>query len=156
MRFWQRLTARRDGQPLPAEIYISLVDALFKDTRSLFLGSLAASITALITALKTGEQALYLCSVAIVIVACMRALDVQAYVKRRPDLTTSEEARRWELRYVVGAAAHVSLMGIWCLVAFAKTSDPFVQMFSFSLTIAYMIGISGRNFASNLLVTAQI
>ena len=31
MRFWQRLTARRDGQPLPAEIYISLVDALFKD-----------------------------------------------------------------------------------------------------------------------------
>ena len=47
-------------------------------------------------------------------------------------------------------------MGIWCLVAFAKTSDPFVQLFSFSLTLAYMIGISGRNFASNLLVTAQI
>ena len=47
-------------------------------------------------------------------------------------------------------------MGIWCLLAFAKTSDPFVQIFSFSLTLAYMIGISGRNFASNLLVTAQI
>ena len=157
MRFWQRLTAHRDGgQPLPAEIYLSLVDALFKDSRSLFVGSLAASITALITAWKTGEQALYLCSVAIVIVACMRALDVQAYAARRPLLTTSEEARQWELRYVVGAAAHVSLMGIWCLVAFAKTSDPFVQIFSFSLTIAYMIGISGRNFASNLLVTAQI
>ena len=31
-----------------------------------------------------------------------------------------------------------------------------MQIFSFSLTIAYMIGISGRNFASNLLVTAQI
>ena len=157
MGFWQRLTAHRDGgQPLPAEIYLSLVDALFKDTRSLFVGSLAASITALITAWKTGEQALYLCSVAIVIVACMRALDVRAYAARRPLLTTSEEARQWELRYVVGAAAHVSLMGIWCLVAFAKTSDPFVQIFSFSLTIAYMIGISGRNFASNLLVTAQI
>src|SRR5882672_4109149 len=157
MKFWQRpMAPRGDGQTLPAEIYISLVDALFKDQRSLFLGSLAASITALITAWKTGEQALYLCSVAMVIVACMRALDVQAYVKRRPQLTSIAEARRWELRYVVGAAAHVSLMGIWCLVAFAKTSDPFVQIFSFSLTIAYMIGISGRNFASNLLVTAQI
>ena len=55
-----------------------------------------------------------------------------------------------------GAAAHVSLMGIWCLLAFVKTSDPFVQIFSFSMTLAYMIGISGRNFASNLLVTAQI
>src|SRR4029450_13183638 len=86
----------------------------------------------------------------------MRELDVQAYVKRRPHLTTIEETRQWELRYVVGAAAHVCLMGIWGLVAFAKTTDPFVQIFSFSLTLAYMIGISGRNFASNLLVTAQI
>ena len=90
MRFWKRLTAHRDdAQPLPAEIYISLVDALFKDSRSLYVGSLAASITALITAWKTGEQALYLCTVAIVIVTCMRALDVQAYAKRRPFLTTS-------------------------------------------------------------------
>jgi hypothetical protein len=47
-------------------------------------------------------------------------------------------------------------MGIWCLLAFMKTSDPFVQIFAFSMTLAYMIGISGRNFASNLLVTAQI
>jgi diguanylate cyclase (GGDEF)-like protein len=31
-----------------------------------------------------------------------------------------------------------------------------VQIFSFALTLAYMIGISGRNFASNLLVLAQI
>ena len=136
--------ASRRCSAVAGQIYISLVDALFKDTRSLFVGSLAASITALITAWKTGEQALYLCSVAMVIVACMRALDVQAYVKRRPQLTTIEEARQWELRYVVGAAAHVCLMGIWCLVAFAKTTDPFVDIFSFSLTIAYMIGISGR------------
>ena len=156
MWFWQRLTARRDGQPLPAEIYISLVDALFKDFPSLLVGSLAASITALITAWKTGEQALYLCSVAMLVVACVRALDVRAYPRHRPLVTGIDEARRWELRYVVGAAAHVSLMGIWCLLAFAKTSDPFVQIFSFSLTLAYMIGISGRNFASNLLVTAQI
>jgi hypothetical protein len=85
------------------------------------------------------------------------ALDVHAYVKHRPLLATSEQARRWEQRYVFGAAAHVLLMGIWCLAAFAKTSDPFVQISSFSLTIAYRIGISGRNFAaSNLLVTALI
>ena len=156
MGFWQRLAASRDAQRLPAELYISMVDALFKDARSLLIGSLAACITALITAWKTGEQAIYLCSVAMLVVAGMRALDVSAFVRRRPQLTTPAEAQRWELRYVTGAAAHVSLMGIWCLLAFAKTSDPFVQIFSFSLTLAYMIGISGRNFASNLLVTAQI
>jgi diguanylate cyclase (GGDEF)-like protein len=156
MKLWQRLMRPRDGQPLPSEIYISLVDALFKDPHSLFVGSLAASITALITAWKTGEQALYLCSAAIAIVACARAIDVRAYAQQRPQLTDIEQARQWELRYVCGAAAHVSLMGIWCLLAFIKTSDPFVQIFAFSMTLAYMIGISGRNFASNLLVTAQI
>jgi len=156
MKFWHRLAASRDGQPLPAEIYVSLVDALFKDVRSLCVGSLAGAITALITAWKTGEESLYLCSLAMVLVTGVRALDVRAFVARRPYLTTIEEMRGWELRYVIGASAHVALMGIWCLLAFAKTSDPFVQIFSFSLTIAYMIGISGRNFASNLLVTAQI
>jgi diguanylate cyclase (GGDEF)-like protein len=156
MWLWQRLARRRDGQPLPPDIYISLVDALFKDFTSLIVGSLAASITALITAWKTGEQALYLCSMAMVLVACVRARDVRAYRARRPQLAGIAAARQWELRYVVGAAAHVFLMGLWCLLAFAKTSDTFVQFFSFSLTLAYMIGISGRNFASNLLVTAQI
>jgi hypothetical protein len=65
----------------------------------------------------------------------VRALDVHAYVKHRPLLATSEQARRWMQRYVFGAAAHVLLMGMWCLAAFAKTSDPFVQIYSFSLTI---------------------
>jgi len=156
MEFWHRLTAPRDGKSLPAELYISLVDALFEDLRSLFIGALAAAITALITAWKTGEQAIYLCSLAMVVVTGIRALEVRAYARRRPHLTTIEEARSWELRYVCGAAAHVSLMGIWCLLAFATTSDPFVQIFSFSMTLAYMIGISGRNFASSLLVVAQI
>jgi predicted signal transduction protein with EAL and GGDEF domain len=59
---------------------------------------------------------------------------VHAYGKRRPLLATSAEARRWEQRYVFGAAAHVLLMGFWCLAAFAKTSDPFVQISSLSLT----------------------
>ena len=141
MEFWHRLTAPRDGKSLPAELYISLVDALFEDLRSLFIGALAAAITALITAWKTGEQAIYLCSLAMVVVTGIRALEVRAYARRRPHLTTIEEARSWELRYVCGAAAHVSLMGIWCLLAFATTSDPFVQIFSFSETTLTRRGV---------------
>jgi diguanylate cyclase (GGDEF)-like protein len=156
MRIWQWLTRPRQIQPLPVEIYVSLVSSLFSDFRSLFVGSIAASITTLITAWKTEEPLLYLCSFAIAIVACVRGLDVHAFHKHLPQMTTSQEARKWELRYVIGAAAHVLLLGARCFVAFAKTADPFVQIFSFSLTLAYMIGISGRNFASNLLVTAQI
>ena len=92
----------------------------------------------------------------IALVACARGWDVGRYQKCRARVVSIDEAAKWERRYVAGAAAHVMLLGMWCLVAFIKTADPFVQIFSFALTLAYMIGISGRNFASNLLVVAQI
>jgi diguanylate cyclase (GGDEF)-like protein len=156
MEHWHGQARRCPDRSLPPEIYISLVNALYNDFRSLFVGAIAASGTALITAYKTGEPLLYLCSLAIALVACARGWDVGRYQKRRARICSSEEVGKWERRYVAGAAAHVMLLGMWCLVAFSKTSDPFVQIFSFALTLAYMIGISGRNFASNLLVLAQI
>ena len=117
-------------------------------------GSIAASGTALITAYKSGEPLLYLCSLAITLLACARGLDVGRYQKRRAGIVSIDEAAKWER----GPAPPRTSCGsaLWCLVAFIKTSDPFVQTFSFALTLAYMIGISGRNFASNLLVLAQI
>ena len=65
-------------------------------------------------------------------------------------MTSNRVARRWERRYVAGAAASVGLLGTWCFIAFARTDDPFVHLFSFSMTLAYMIGIFGRNFGSPL------
>ena len=156
MENWHGQARRCPDRSLPPEIYVSLVSALYNDFRSLFVGAIAASGTALITAYKSGEPLLYVCSAMIALVACARGWDVSQYQKRRARIVSLDEAAQWERRYVAGAAAHVMLLGMWCLVAFIKTSDPFVQIFSFALTLAYMIGISGRNFASNLLVLAQI
>jgi diguanylate cyclase (GGDEF)-like protein len=156
---WKTGTGRRGGAPIAhcrPKSTVSLVSALYNDFRSLFVGAIAASGTALITAYKSGEPLLYVCSAMIALVACARGWDVSQYQKRRARIVGLDEAAQWERRYVAGAAAHVMLLGMWCLVAFIKTSDPFVQIFSFALTLAYMIGISGRNFASNLLVLAQI
>src|SRR5687768_15327616 len=156
MRLWQRSTPSRQLKAPPTEIYISLVDSLFSDARSLFIGSIAASGTAFVSAWKTGEPLLYVCALAMALVACARAADMRAYAKRRSSITSVEAAARWETRYVVGAAAYVALLGAWCMISFARTSDDFVHLLSFSATLAYLIGISGRNFASSRLVTAQI
>jgi len=95
-------------------------------------------------------------AVAIAAVACLRAIDMRRYFRVRAKLEDTRAFERWEHRYVIGAALHVALLGGWTLAAFARTDDPFIHLFSFSVTLAYMIGISGRNFASDLLVTAQI
>jgi diguanylate cyclase (GGDEF)-like protein len=150
------LPAIRTAKEVPSEIYTSLVSSLFSDSRTLFVGSLASIAGALVTAVESGEPLLWLCTVAIAAITCVRAVDMHVFHLRRRDAADAKAFRTWELRYVVGACAYVALLGVWCLVAFAKSSDPEIRLLSFSITLANMIGTAGRNFGSNLLVTAQL
>ena len=81
---------------------------------------------------------------------------MHVYFRVRSTITSYELARRWERRYVAGAAVSLALLGIWCYVAFSQSSDPFVYLFSFSMTIIYVAGIFGRNFANPRFVFVQI
>ncbi|MEX0852950.1 MAG: EAL domain-containing protein [Bauldia sp.] len=147
---------RSADKAVPLDIYASLVDALFDDRRSLLIGSMAAASCALLSAWITGSVVLLAFAVAIAVVALVRFRDMGVYAHARSGLTTVADARRWEIRYVVGATMSVGLIGVWCLVVFVTTADPFVRLLSFGITLAYTIGTSGRNFASPLLVYAQI
>jgi diguanylate cyclase (GGDEF)-like protein len=146
----------RVQKQVPFDIQASLVDSLFDDRRSLFIGSIAAASCTLLSAWKTGSVLLLAFAVAIAVVAVVRAVEMGAYGRARSGLKTVRDLRKWEVRYVIGATISDGLLGVWCFVAFAMTDDPFVRLLSFGITLAYMIGTSGRNFASDLLVYAQI
>jgi len=154
MLSWPQLD--KEKNELPSEIYISLVGSLYSDPRTLLAGAVGTTAAALVTAVKTGEPALWLCTLAIAAISGLRAIEMRAFAQQRSEIRTAEAAARWELRYVIGSAAFVALLGTWCLVAFATTSDPEVQLLSFSMTLVNMIGVAGRNFGSRLLVTAQL
>ena len=128
------------SQELPAEIYLPLVDSLYDDARSLFVGSIASSSAVLLSAWKSGESSLLFCAIAMIMVGAARLMTMGAYARRRP--TTVEEARVWEGRYVFGSAAYVSLLGVWCVIAFSLTTDPFVHQISLVVTVAHLIGIA--------------
>src|SRR3984893_16664273 len=144
------------SESLPPEIYIPLVDSLYKDGRTLFMGTVFVVGSILVTFWKTGQVLLLACALAIVMVPAVRGRDMRAYARVRESIRDSKEARRWERRYVAGAATSVALLGIWCYIAFAATSDSFTQLASFSMTIAYVVGIFGRNFGSGRFVIVQI
>jgi diguanylate cyclase (GGDEF)-like protein/PAS domain S-box-containing protein len=144
------------SESLPPEIYIPLVDSLYKDGRSLLIGTLCVAGAVLVTFWKTEQVLLLGCVVAIVAVGLVRGLVMRAYGRAHAEIKDNEAARRWERRYVAGAATSVALLGIWCYVAFAATSDEFTQLVSFSMTIAYVVGIFGRNFGSARFVVVQI
>jgi diguanylate cyclase (GGDEF)-like protein len=143
-------------EQLPPEIYLPLVDSLYGDGRTLFAGTILSAGSVFITYWKTGEILLLYCALAVVLVASVRGLTMRAYVRARPTVTTNAAARKWELCYVIGAATSVALMGLWCFIAFARTSDPFAHLVSFSMSIAYTTGIFGRNFGSPRCVVVQI
>jgi diguanylate cyclase (GGDEF)-like protein len=143
-------------QDLPTEFYIPLVDSLYKEERTLLLGFGMVVGSVLLTYWKTGQASLLVCVLALAGVACARMLDMRAFARQPSGIKDIADARRWELRYVAGSAATMLLLGSWCYLSVAQTSDPFAQLVSFSMTIAYSVGISGRNFGSSRLVTALI
>ena len=118
------LQIRRPAQghePLPPDVYLPLVDSLFKEGRTLLIGTMFVIGSVLITYWKTGEILILYCALAISVVACARGLVIKAYLRARSTVTTTEAAKRWEHRYVVGASASVALLGIWCFIAFTRT-----------------------------------
>ncbi len=145
-----------DRLEMPADVYASLVDSLFGEARSMFIGSFAASMGAAITAYKTGEWSLYACAALIVAVTAVRVLLMRIYLGRRSQPKSVADVRRWEVLYAIGAAVYVALLGVFCLITFVRTTDPFAHLISFGTVIAYLIGVSGRNFASNTLIVSQI
>jgi len=150
---------RQGGQPqkkLPPEIYISVVDSLYADARSLFIGMATVGLAMLLAAWKTGDWAYVVFVCGLTLLSALRAFDMGNFRRRRPDLNTVDAVRTWETRYVFGSAAQVALLGIWCLYAFTVVpTDNFVRLLSFSVTLGYLVGIAGRNFGSDRLVTTQ-
>jgi len=144
------------GNVIPADVYVPLVDSLYQEGRTLLLGYIMVVGSIVLTYIKTDEFLLLVCALAFTAIAGGRALDMRAYQHARGSINTNEAAKRWEYRYAVGVALALATLGTWCLLTFAKTNDPYVQFISFSITIAYVIGISGRNFGSSRLVLIQI
>src|SRR5262249_38592525 len=144
------------GQELPPEIYIPLVDSLYKEGRTLLVGFFMVVGSMLVTFWKTADPLLLGCAAAFVMIAAVRAHEMRAYTAVRASIRTSASARRWEHRYVAGAASALGVLGTWCYLTFASSADSFAQLASFSITRAYVVGISGRNFGSGRFVLVQI
>jgi hypothetical protein len=87
-------------EALPADIYLPLVDSLFKDSRTLVSGCVFATIAIFTTYWKTGEIILLYCAMAFVLVACARGIVMREYFRARSMVTSTEIARRWAHRYV--------------------------------------------------------
>jgi diguanylate cyclase (GGDEF)-like protein len=140
---------------LPPDLYVELVNALFKGGWSLAMGCAATSIAALITAVVTHSLALYGFSVSLPIIAALRLWDMIAHARTKPEDDVAT-ASRWKRRYVIGASAYMAALGFWSLAVFTVTDDGFLRILAFSATLCHALGIATRNFSIKSLTDAQI
>ena len=140
---------------LPPDLYVELVNALFKDGWSLAMGCAATSIAALITAIVTGSLALYAFSLSLPVIAALRLRVMVKHARIKPanDVAT---ASRWKRSYVFGASAYMGALGFWTLAVFSVTDDGFLRILAFSATICHALGIATRNFSIKSLTDWQI
>ena len=153
-----KMTPGKVEKEVPTSIYLPLVDSLFKGGFALGLGIFINSCAIFATYLKTEQLSLLICALAFSGVGVARFAHIRSYqfFKGRAQIQSKEDARKWEIGYSIGASSSVLLLGAWCFLSFATTSDSFSQLASFTLTITYIIGIFGRNFGSPHFVIVQI
>jgi diguanylate cyclase (GGDEF)-like protein len=145
-----------NGRELPAEFHRATVDSMFGDARSLGIGTFAAASVATFVSIWMGALSIGLIAALLLVVGAVRLRWMQLYKLRLSEAPSPSQLRRWESVYVLGAASHVLLLGLFCYVTFHSTHDSFARLASFATWMAYLIGIPGRNYGSNRLVTILI
>jgi diguanylate cyclase (GGDEF)-like protein len=141
---------------VPEDIYRAQVDAMFTDFRSLWIGAVAAALATLSVAFESSNS-IYAClALSLAAVGFVRCAVMGLY-RRQSDFNGGARAqRRWEIAYVAGAALYVGLLGVFCMIAFTNAGDAFARITSLTVLAFFLMGIPGRNFASNLLVNVLL
>ena len=141
---------------LPTEIYVSMVDALYEDVRSLLLGAAAALAGSGYVAYLTRHPLLIVFPFVMFLIAAIRTVRMKRYQRVRSQVVTYDQARHWEWEYTLGANALVFTIGVWCFATFTLTTSMAAHLFCVSVALSYMVGVTGRNFANGRFVDDQI
>jgi diguanylate cyclase (GGDEF)-like protein len=141
---------------LPPVDYVSMIRSLYAEPRVMMLGALASALGAGLAGFESQNSLLIVIAVAFVLVGVARQLDMRAFAKVRVADDDVETARHWELRTTVGAAAIGCLYGIWSFYSFVFVNTPFSEMASLAVSVSVLVGVAGRNFAIDRLMTTQV
>lgn len=141
---------------LPPVDYVSMIRSLYADRRVMMLGALSSALVAAVAGIEGNSWVLLAVAIGFAIVGIARDIDMRAF--ERAELADDDvmTATRWELRATIGAAAIACLYAFWMSYSFLVVNTPFAEMSSLSVTVAVLVGVAGRNFAIDRLVTSQV
>ena len=146
---------READQETSPYIRAALVDSLFEAPTPLLTGIVFAVLTASLTALKTGEYAVWACVGLLIATGAIRAIDLQRYQARKSTLTV-DEAADWKKRYEIRAIIQPAAIGIWCATTLLCSDDPVAHMICVSVNTGLAAGGAGRAYGKQWLFQLQV
>jgi diguanylate cyclase (GGDEF)-like protein len=141
---------------LPPIDYVSMIRSLYADRRVMMLGALSSALVAAVAGIESGSAVLIGVAVAFALVGIVRDIDMRAFERTAIADDDVATAARWELRSTFGAAAIAVLYAFWMAYSFLVVNTAFAELSSLSVTVAVLVGVAGRNFAIDRLVTIQV
>jgi diguanylate cyclase (GGDEF)-like protein len=141
---------------LPPIDYVSMIRSLYADRRVMMLGALSSALVATVAGIESGSITLLVLGAAFAIVGIARNLDMRAFQQKGIADDDVGRAMRWEMRATVGAAAIAALYGFWVFFSFVFVNTPYAELSSLAVTVSVLVGVAGRNFAIDRLVSIQV
>lgn len=157
MNFHRQTNEFDSGKKLPLGIYTSVVNSLYADQAALVVGAISTFVAAIILYVRTADTMHLGFAIVLSLVGTKRIYDVKKYAKLKEKICeTRSRLIVWEDKYLFWGALYVGLLGFWCFMTSARSNDDFVLLMTISITLANLIGITGRNFGSAKVVSAQL
>ncbi len=145
-----------EGVKPSREVYHSLIETAFADSKVLIAGILATLGALVLTAVTTGAVIMWALVVAFGLVGIVRAYLVRSFNKcRENNGVQKDDYTNWENKFTFYATLHAFVFGLWCFAA-AYIDDPFARQVSITVTFANLIGICGRSYPLSRLVNMQL
>jgi diguanylate cyclase (GGDEF)-like protein len=141
-------------QERPPSIGVAQSDSLFEAPGTILTGIVFSTFAAAMTALKTGQNLLWMFVPLLILSGVVRAIDLRRYYALKSTLT-AEAAARWQKRYQIGAMIQAAVIGLWCASAVLSNDDAVVHMICVSVTTGIVAGAAGRAYGRQSMFRLQ-
>jgi diguanylate cyclase (GGDEF)-like protein len=134
-----------DQEELEPVLYAALVDSMCQNFWPMMFGTICTFAAALMTLVRTGNDALWPCVVLIIGIGTARAFQMRKH-ERRTTVLSFDEAKAFEPRYAIGCISYAAVVGIWSFITIYGSDDAVAHMIVVALTIGYTAGGAARNY----------
>lgn len=139
------------------EVYSSIVQSLYAEQLTLVVGTISTLLVAVLLYVRSSDVLHLFFALSFSLMGYQRIRDGNKFRARIHKISNSRiRLQFWESQYRIWSSAYVATMGLWFFASMARSSDDLIHLFILSTILAYMVGIPGRNFGSDSVVTHQV